>query len=434
MKLKFSEVKKGKQMSICICDNVGGSYVNIALEMIPYFKKVYYHSVNQNPFPMLSMSSIGIGFDGLERVNDFWSNLDNFDIILFPDIYFKDWGTHLRKIGKLVWGGGQSEDIETDRKLFKKELTNVNLPVAPTKYIVGIDNLFAYLKGVEDKWLKISYYRGQMETFHHINMNQSMIWLENLKVSMGPLGIHQEFIVEDGIDSIAETGYDGWCINGAMPDNAIWGVETKDSGYVGTHCLRSELPIPVQSVNDKFQSVLNKYKHTGFYSTEVRVGKDGNDYYTDPCMRAGVPPSNVYLNMITNWDDIIINGCKGTIVEPIFKAKYGAELILKSTYCYTNFMPITIPKEFRQNVKLKGAFNVDGQDYIVPFEQGGLFEMKEFGSVVVVGDDIDTIFNQCIAIADSIECYGLIYDKDALNSTKNSINSITNALKINFNK
>ena len=381
---------------------------------------------------MLSMNSIGTGYDTIERTNEFWNNIDMYDIIIFPDIYFKDWGNILRKMGKMVWGANESERLETDRHLFKDELKSVGMNVAPTEYIQGIDNLIKYLTTKEDKWIKISYYRGCMETFHHINKNQSAIWLENLKVALGPLGNTIEFIIEDGIKSIAEVGYDGYSVKGQMPNEQIWGIETKDCSYVGTHVPKAQIPTPINETNEKFNRVLGKYNHIGFYSTEIRVGEDGKDYYTDPCVRAGSPPSATYLEMITNWDEIIIGGCKGELVEPKFKAKYGCELILKSTYCYTNYLTITIPKEYKDNVKLKGSFTIDGMEYIVPFSQGGINEMDAFGSVVVVGDNIDNILQEAIKIAGSIDCYGLTFDADALNRSKESIQKITEALKITF--
>jgi len=432
MKLKFNKLKIDNQLSVCVIDNIGGCYVNVAQALSKVFNKVYYHSVNQNPFPMISMQHIGTGYNNIERVNDFWSNLDLFDIIVFPDIYFKDWGTHLRKMGKLVWGGCASEMLETDRHLFKDELASKNMAVAPTKYIIGITNLINYLKTTENKWLKISYFRGNMETFHHINMNQSAIWLESLKVSMGPLGENIEFIVEDSIESVAEVGYDGFTVNGLMSNNVIWGIETKDCSYIGTGTTNDLAPQPVQEVNSNYQSILQKYKHTGFYSNEIRVGNDGKNYYTDAAMRAGSPPSATYLDLISNWDEIIIGGCKGELIEPKFKAKYGCELILKSNYCYKNYLPITIPDEFRDNVKLKGSFRYNNQDFIVPFDQGGVMEMDAFGSVVVIGDNVDAILSQSIKIADSLEAYGLNYDKDALNRTKKSINDITTTLNVKF--
>ncbi len=432
MELIFNKIKFNAELTVCIVDNIGGSYINIAQALSKYFKKVYYHSVNQNPFPMISMSSIGIGYDTIERIEDFWTNIDMFDIIIFPDIYFKDWGNRLRKMGKLVWGGCPSEDLETDRHLFKDELSEASMNVADTKYIIGIKKLKKYLKDKEDKWIKISYFRGNMETFHHVSMNQSLMWIENLTVAMGPLGEEVEFIVEDSIESIAEVGYDGYSVNGQFSQEQIYGIEVKDCCYIGTHANIGIIPAPINEINNKFSSVLKKYSHIGFYSTEIRVGKDGKNYYTDPCMRAGSPPSATYMDMISNWDDIIINGCKGILVEPKFNAKYGCELIIKSTYCNTNYLPITIPEEYIDNVKLKGSFRYNNQDYIIPFEQGGIKDMEAFGSIVVVGDSVDEILNRAITIAKELECYGLVYDQDALNRAKKSINDISNTFKITF--
>lgn len=428
MKISFKEFKP---KSICVVDNIGGTYFNIAVELTRYFK-VYYHSVNQNPFPMVSLSNIGYGYEDITVITDFWSNINTFDIICFPDIYFNSWGTYLRSVGKKVWGGCVSEKLELDRKLFKDELKSSGMSIAPTKYVMGIDNLTKYLKSEKDKWIKISFFRGNMETFHHIDINQSMIWLQALTISMGPLGKTIEFMIEDSISSIAEVGYDGFAVNGLLPDNQIWGVETKDSSWVGTHTLSNQMPYPVIDINNKFKNVLTRYNHTGFYSNEIRVGEDGINYYTDICARGGVPPSNAYMSLITNWDEIIINGCDNILVEPKYNSKYCVELILKSTYCHQNFMPISIPDEYRNSLKLKGCLNVDGKDYIIPFEQAGIKDNDAFGSVVVVGDSIDDILTNAVEIAGSIECYGLNYDKDALNRSKKSIDDITNKFKISF--
>lgn len=429
MKIKFHEIKKGK--SVCVVDNVAGCYFNIAMELSKYFT-VGYFSKYSHPFPMISMSKVGVGYDNIKIVNNFWKELDNYDIILFPDIYSQDIGMKLRKMGKMVWGGTMGEDLETDRKLFKDELKNVKMSVAPTNYVTGVPQLMSYLKDKQDKWIKVSYFRGNMETFHHVNMNQSKMWLDNLELGMGPLGNDTEFMIEDSIESVAEVGYDGWTINGMMSDNSIWGIETKDCSYIGTHVNKKDLPLPIQNTNNRFQQVLQKYNHTGFYSTEVRVGKDGSDYYTDPCMRAGSPPSNTYLNMINNWDEIILGGCNGEVIEPTYSAKYGCELILKTSYCYNNFTPISIKKEFKDNLKLKGCFRYNNMDYIVPFEQGGIKDMDAPASIVVTGDNPQTILKEAVEMADSVECYGLSYDKDALNRTMQSVNRIKNEFKIEF--
>lgn len=428
MKLVYRKLDKTKTKVIVI-DNIGGLYIPIAQHLTQYFD-VYYHSVSQNPFPHMSYCEVGIGYD-FKIVENFWNNINNFDIFIFPDIYFKDWGMYLRSIGKQVWGGCSSEDLETDRKLFKQELSNASLPVAPTKYIVGLTNLASLLKSVTDKWIKVSYYRGDMETFHHVTWRQSEVWLNGLSVDLGPLGETLEFMVEDSIDSIAEIGADGFTVGGNSPQSTIWGLEVKDLGYIGKSSQFTESAQPIQDVYEKFNPILQKYKHTGFYSTEIRVANDGSDYYTDPCMRAGSPPSNVYLEMISNWDEIIIGGVKGTVVEPKFTGKYGVEIILKSSECSDTFMPVNFDPKYKDNIKLKGSVIIDGKYYVIPLAQAGI-HMTEFGSVVVIGDNINNIVSQAIEIANSIECYGLNFAENALDKAMESLQRIEESLNLKF--
>jgi len=432
MKLNIVNYNKfDKKLKAAVVDNIGGAYIPVALALKDQFSKVYYHSVVQNPFPKISTSVIGKGYDGIEVIDTFWDKLELFDIVIFPDIYFSDWGHALRKIGKLVWGGCQSEVLETNRKLFKDELKSVGLPIAKTQYIKGVDNLKKYLHNNSDKYLKVSFFRGEFETTHHINYNHSQVFLDELDYTSGPLGDELDFIVEDPIPSIAEIGSDGFSVNGMMPKNFVLGLEVKNCGFVGKAMDIVNSPSPITNVNNKFEPVLKKYNHTGFYSTEVRIGEDGNDYYIDPCMRAGSPPSNTYLTMISNWGDIITQGAQGKIVEPIFKYKYGCEIILKSNIVNKNFLPLVFPEKYENNIRLKGSFKKDGRYYIIPFKNTG-FDMVEFGSVVVCGDDVNSIMNQALEIANSIEGYEVDYDKTALKTALEYINDTEEALKFKF--
>lgn len=429
MILKFKEVKNS---SVCVLDNVGGAYLPIALSLRRFFDKVYYNSVNQNPFPRMSLEAIGTGYDGLERIDDFWDKINEFDIIVIPDIYFNDYGSHLRKLGKKVFGGTEAEILETNRKVFKQELQSVGLAVAPTKYIKGVNELTKFLKEQQNKWVKMSYYRGEVETTKHINWNQSEIMVDKMNYDMGPLAELAEFAIEDNIDSIAEIGFDGWTVNGNNPSNLIWGLEVKDCGYIGKTSKFSDMPDPLKLVMDKFRPVLQKYNHTGFYSTEVRCAKDGVTYYTDPCMRCGSPPSNTYMALINNWDDILMSAADGKVVEPKFNGKYGVELILKSNYCNNNSLPVMIPKEYRSNVNLKGSYFMNGKDYVIPFDQAGIKDMEAFGAVSVVGDNLDETMSKALEIASKIEAPGLYYAENALDKAKSQLVDLKNNMNIDF--
>lgn len=429
MKFKFNKVKSN--YSVCVVDNIGGTFLPIAHRMSDFFERVYYHSVSQSPFPRASMEKIGCGYENIIRLDEFWNNLDKIDIIIFPDLYFNDWGMLLRSMGKMVWGGCESDVLENNRVLFRNELSGIGLPTAPAKMVQGMENLIKELNGVENKWVKLSYYRGEMETFRHINMKQSEVFLNQLKHEMGPLAEDMEFIIEDNIESIAEVGYDGWLVNGYPPSSLIWGLEVKDCGYIGKAAPFDQMPFEVQEIATQFTPILNKYKHTGFYSTEIRVGEDKTPYYTDICGRAGSPPSCTYMMMIDNWDQIIINGCKGVIVEPNFCAEYGVEIILKSDFCNKGFLPVEYPEEFSSNVKLKSAFVKGGKEYIVPFPQAG-FAMNAFGSVVVVGNDLDEIMGKALEICGEINAYGLDYNANTLMKAREQLGRVEGALNVKF--
>jgi len=427
----FKQIKAKSELTICVVDNVGGSYLPIARHLSKFFTKTFYHSVNQNPFPRFGIDAVGTGYPEIEKVDEFWGRIDDFDIIFFTDLYFNDWGKHLRSMGKLVWGGCPSDIIETDRKLFKEELDNVNLPTVKSTYVTGVDALIKAINNIKDVWLKISYYRGEMETFHHINAAHTAVFINDLRHQLGPLANKLEFQIEPSIDSIAEIGYDGYSVNGMYPQSAMWGLEVKDTGYIGKACNANEMPLPVQQVNNKFGSVLKKYAHQGFFSTEIRYTKTKLPFFTDPCMRAGSPPSNTMLNMIGNWDKIIIGLCQGIIVEPEWNAKYGVEIILKSPYCNEAYLPVSFDSKYDANINLKGAFRLDGKDYVIPWKYAG-FDMEEFGSVVVVGDNIEDIANQAIAICDKIDAYKLRYESNAINIAMEQIKSVEQAINVKF--
>lgn len=431
MILNFKKYDDRNPLTICVVDNNSGSYVSVAKRLSKFFQKTYYYSCNQSSFPRLSLDNIGRGYDDIERVDEFWGRLDEFDIIIFPDIYFNDWGKHLREIGKMVWGGCESEILETNRKIFKDELVNVGLPVATTQYIIGITNLKEYLQNVKDKWIKISYFRGELETFHHIDFNQSKQWLNEMSYTMGPMAERIEFQVEDSIESIAEIGCDGWCINGEYPSSMLWGIEVKDCGYVCKSVKYNDLPEPIKQVNDKFKPVLEKYKHTGFYSNEIRYTNNGLAYYTDGALRVGSPAGNCYLDLIDNWGDIIEKGCNGKLVKPNYTSTYAVEIILKSEYCNKGYLNVKYPDEYKDNIKLKGCFKINGVEYVIPFTHCG-FDMLEFASVVVCGDNLDEIITQAIEIASTVEGFKVQFNTDALSEALEKLNIIQETLKIKF--
>lgn len=418
--------------TICVVDNPGGSYLNTAICLAPYFKKTFYHSINFSAFPHPALNMIGTGYDEIERIDDFWSNLKEIDIIIFPDGGLKDMGAHLRSIGKMVFGGNEIETIEGNRSLFQELLERVDLPVAKTEVVIGVSNLKKTLKNKKDKWVKVSKWRNLIETYHYLSWTESKFWLDELTFKLGPIGDSEkiEFIIQDPIDSIAEIGCDGYVVGGKMPKNLIQGIEVKDMGYVGK--VSNKIWEPIAEINTKFSPVLKAYASGGsFYSNEIRYTKDKTPYYTDIAARAGMPPSSSFLTNISNWDKIIPAACKGEFVEPIYKSTYMVEIILKSNYVREGYLPVTFPIEYQNNITFKGAMKVDGKTFIIPFKISGV-DMVEFGSVVVNDNDLDNAINRTLEIAATIQAYELRYEIAAMDASKETIKRIEDALGIIF--
>lgn len=406
--------------SVLFIDNAGGSYLPQAITLSRSFARMLYHIPYQSPFPIPLNDAIGSGIDGIEVVNNIYDKLNDFDLVIIPDIYLQSIGNSLRKLGKPVFGG-QMDDLEVYRDKFYEICERLDMDVIPYSVIKGFKAFRKYIRkqtsiGV---YVKINYWRGIAETFRVENSNHIEPLLEQIKYKLGPLAEDVTFIVQqEHKGDIVELGYDGAVINGEYIDG-IFGIEKKNSAYIGAHM---DFPEPIVRTNAQFKPALAG--KTGFYSTEVRFDtKTNKAFYNDGCFRMGMPPSNCYLcpNLITNWSDIICEGAIGTLVQPIYKDKYVCEIVLKSSWVNENFLSVTFPEEFRDNIKLKGSFIRNGQTYIVPMKQTANFEMSEIGSVVVSGDDPQQIMLKAKMIAEQVEGFDITFEDNAIEKINEEI-------------
>ena len=77
------------------------------------------------------------------------------------------------------------------------------------------------------------------------------------------------------------------------------------------------------------------------------------NYYNDICGRCPQPASNVMFAMYDNLSEIIEKGAQGTLVEPTSPKKYGVEVLLKSKWVSNDFLTVTFPEEYKDNIKPK---------------------------------------------------------------------------------
>jgi hypothetical protein len=387
-----------------------GQFVSFADSLAKNFKKVYYYKpFVVNGFPTPSDNFVGYGYN-LELVDNPFYDEENVSCYIFTDLYQAGLQKHLLSLGKNVFGAGDAETIETDRFKFRKMLEKLNLPHAPCVKIKGIDKLETYLKTVRNKYVKISKYRNLHETFKHISWDHSKSIIDSMRSSAGNLCDFVDFVVEDTIKSIIEIGFDGFIISGEFPNKTPFGFEIKDICYLAKIMDYEKLPKVVQDINTKMKPYLKGYKM--LYSNEIRMTSKTVGYLTDPCMRNGSPPSELYTDLYENLAEIIYFGAQGKMIQPKFKAKYGGELIITSDLLACGIEQcIEVPEEIEQWVKLRFSYKYKGKYYCIP-----TLNYPEVGAVIAIGDSPEEVIEKLKDYCSKIIGHDLIMKTDKLDS------------------
>lgn len=398
-----------------------GQFVEFSIRLSRDFgRTLYFAPWVEEGYPTSRILRIGEGIEGVERVTEIWSHLDDIDLIVFPDAYEPDLQEYLASLGKRVWGCRQGAELELDRKKTKEIAKGLGIDVPPYRVVTGLDALRRHLKSHDDQWVKISVTRGDMETFHSANYEAAEQRLDELEHNLGAKKKEMEFLVEEGINPAVEVGYDGFTIDGKFARGAIVGVEVKDQSYVGRTLAYRDLPEGVKSVNEKLAPALKRYGYRGFLSTEVRCTPDGKAYLIDPCARAGSPPSEIMMEMIGNLSEILWEGASGTVVEPEFTAKWGAMIVVDSEWAKENWQHVRFPPKLRDKIKLRHLTVIDGEHYTIPQGSGHAV----IGGIIGLGDSADAAIADCRKTADQFEGHQIDKPVEALDKAKDELAKI----------
>jgi len=405
-----------RSKSVLIADN--GLFVELAPRLAREFGEVKYFLPWGSAYPKAALAHVGFGLPGVERVTSFWDRVPDADLIVFPDLYFADWAEVCRdRFHKPVWAHFRGEMLELDRWGTRKLQRRVGLAAPRSKFITGLGNLAAYLATVEDRWVKISAYRGDGETWHHDTFQTTRIYLDHFANRVGALADSYEFLVEEPIDDAIEIGYDGWTVHGQFPEASYWGFEVKDEAYIGKFSPYADLPESLRFVNAKMSPFLHEERSVGFCSFEYRLAKDGTPYLIDPCLRAGSPPFEVTQEGYANLGEIIWEGAHGRLAAARPLGEYIAMALIHSSFALTNWVPIEVPAEDRQWLKLRNATVLDGELYHMPT----FGDMPEIGAVVAAADSLDEAIRLVKERSARVKGYNLDIKADALDKAQDEI-------------
>lgn len=366
-----------------------GTFVPLACKLAESMERVFYYSPWESEYIDLHDCVIGDGIDNIERMDEFLDPdyLKKIDLAIFPDIGYGGLQRHLRSLGIAVWGSMGASDMELYRTRFIKLLDKLGLPHVKSVTCRGLTALAAELKDTQNKWVKINRYRGNMETWHHVDWDHSQRRLEKLAVTFGGMKERVIFVVQDPIDSdeqeeVIEVGYDGWSIDGQYPESSFQGYEAKNELYLGAMRQYSDLPEEVRAVNEALSPELAAYGYRNFWATEIRI-KGDQAFFIDPTARMPGQTGEQLLETCENLAEVIWRGAHGELVKPVWAHEFAAE----ATLHYKDHEPdvwkvLRLPEdpEVRRWFKLYQFCEVDGLYHFPPSHS------DELGVAIGVGD------------------------------------------------
>lgn len=397
-------MKDASDVTCLVVDH--GLFLPVALRLSQFYKRVIYHKPGTEAFPTLQRNCVGDGFEQIESIRDPWPLIDRkeIDMAVFPDILDSGMQLHLENLGIAVWGSRQGDSIELSREKFLKILRENKLSVPEHGRFVGISALREHLRDNEDLYIKISRWRGSMETWHWRSWREDENKLDELAVKFGPLREHVPFIVFSPIDSPIEDGSDFLCINGQWPKLCLRGIEAKDKGYFSAVTEIPALPDYLQEILEVFGPVLGEYGYRNLFSAEVRV-QDEKAFFIDPCCRGPLPATGSQLMVWKNIGDVVLAGANGELVEPEPDGQFTAECVLTMKGDKSNWRVLEVPKDLEPWMKIPDCCKVDGVLGIPPDDSHG----EEVGWLVAIGDTpketVETLKEQAAILPDGVEAH-----------------------------
>ncbi len=372
-----------------------GLFIGVARRLAKEYKRVLYFCPHEVGFPTINGCIIGDGFPDIEKCNDIWADMPEVDLAVFPDIGFSGLQLELERQGIPVWGSRRADSLEIYRQKFHKILEETGLPVPEYTVVPGLEALSKHLRDKEDKYIKISKYRGSMETWHWRSWDLDEGKLPLLALKFGPAKELINFMVFDNIKTDVEIGSDTYTVDGQWPSLMLNGLEHKDKGYIGAVTKKEDMPRQLTAVLDAFGPILGNYRCRNQWSTEVRVQGD-KGYFGDPTLRGGLPSTLSQLKAWSNFPEIVWRGAHGEMVNPEPSCKYTAECMITGKGKKDLWPVVELPKELEDHTMFSNCCMIDGR-YVFPSDE----DMgDDLGWMAATGDTLEELIDNLKGYAD----------------------------------
>jgi hypothetical protein len=399
-----------------------GLFESLAVRLARDVGQVDYYVPAPGAFPKSNVYVIGRGLKGVTRVDSPWTDMDDYDTVIFTDVGDGDLQEYLRAHDKLVFGLGKAEFLEQERAEARKALAAEGLPMPETYVLNGVEELRRFLKEHpgENWWIKISTIRGDMETQEQQGKYfLTEQWLDSMAAkNRGIKFDNAEFIVEQEIPGI-EIGIDTYTVDGRIPKVGMWGLEVKAHGYCGHIQTYAAMPACIKQTTEALKGFFQDFGSRGFYSTEFRLGKDRIPYLTDICSRCGSPPMEGEQEGYSNLAELIYLGAQGYDCEAVIdnNEPFICEAFIYSRWAERNPLTIDFPPEFDRWVKLRNYYVEDGKHFVLPQPS----EEECVGAVVGKGKTLAEAEARMSEVAESVKGLDIEVKVDMLRKVHQTI-------------
>jgi hypothetical protein len=406
---------------IVVIDN--GLYLPLAVALARAANQtVGYHCGWRKAFPSVRDTMVGDGVKGIETVLSI-EEMNADDLFVFPDLYWNPMQKAMAEAGAKVFGAGigMGELPELDRAWFLEELDRAGQPVPKWEVAEGLKQLRAMLDKKSDVFVKLSGLRGDMETHHHKQPGSSRLWLDQLALQIGGGAEAMEWIVQDAIkEKCEEVGVDAFVCDGEFVTPCLVGIEKKDTAYFGVVAEQwKDVPEALRGPSEVFSQHFKRERYRCFHSNELRVSMDGplKVYYIDATCRMPEPPGCAMLSAIENIDEVVIGIAAGKAVQPKFRGRFVAQIVMQSTWLEHNWLEVEYPEKFADRIFLKRCCVVDGRKYLIPDASG----MTEMIDAVGWGDEPEEAMEIAKEAAAAVQGEGISYNEGALEEAAESL-------------
>ena len=387
---KYVELRKSDNKILFVDTNIG---LDHALGLARQGYEVFFAVVHGSAFPKIEDEINGYGFDEIRKVWDWGEGLEEgAGVVVFADSGFGALADWLRSKGYAVFGSDSTtERIELDRVFFKKVVKRLGIKTPKYEVVKGIDGVVSGIKKYGKRFVKVSRFRGDVETFGTDDPEEAEIILR--RSDLGMFDDVLEFVLEEPMDKdkFVEIGVDAFFNGERFLDTVFDTVELKWTGNFTT--VNRIEDSPWYEVLKRFELWLAKNGYRGMFALEGFW--DGEDVYvTDPTPRWPYVCSYAYPRLIKNYAEVVIGVAQGEDVKIETKTKYSVQIPM-----YTDEPDkwIEVKSKDWDMVAHRHSVKVEGRVFWVPVEDNVVV------TGIGLGDRIDDAILNAIKVVEGVE-------------------------------